>query len=586
MCSLGHVLREGEKPRCLDSNTALDFALGRLPPNLVAASDQHLDGCSDCRLVFAEAVRALRERSTTPMDGPPQADPGIITRLRRGDLLSGRYLIQRFIARGGMGEVYEALDQLLGERIAVKTVVASISDDRGAVERLKLETNLSRRVTHPNVCRIFDIGVHEQVRPGGRESIFYITMEFVPGQSLGHTLRHFGPMDLADARPLIEGLVAGLHAAHRVGLVHRDFKSENVMLAPSADGAVLRPVVMDFGLARIDSGMSSRLSNEGKPLVGTVAYMAPEQVEGNPVAPATDVYALGVVMFEMATGELPFPSESLMEAATRRLVHEAPLARSRRPEVDARWEAVIRRCLERDPGRRFPSALEVLEALGAGSGRSLSGTEIAIPAVAQDGLGQGRRWLLAGGVLALAAGVILVVGLSVGDETGASVAPERAAPGNPDVAALAGPESVAPEGTPGSTEGPPEAAPGPPERPSGQEPSAAVPGETAGLPGSARVSAETPAAADPAGALTRSGRASPNTSGAPSRRGYRLGQEPVPAPSDPAEPTPAPSAVGAEAGPPVAEGPSGGAPSAADAPPAETPRSRDPEDGFILPGVK
>ena len=537
------MLREGEKTRCLDSNTALDFALGRLPADAVAVSDQHLDVCTDGRLVVAEAVRALRERSTAPVDGPPEVESASVTRLRRGDVLAGRYLIQRFIARGGMGEVYEALDQLLSERIAVKTVVASISDDLRAVERLKVETNLSRRVTHPNVCRIFDIGVHEQARGSGRESVFFITMEFVPGHSLGHTLRVFGPMDFESARPLIEGMVAGLHAAHRVGLVHRDFKSENVMLAPSADGAVLRSVVMDFGLARVDSGMSSRLSNEGKPLVGTVAYMAPEQVEGDPVTPATDIYALGVVMFEMATGELPFPSESLMEAATRRLVHDAPLARSVRPEVDSRWESVIARCLERDPPKRYASATQVLEALEPGTPPPVSAAEIPVPQVA----GKRRRLLVGVGIAATAAAGVLALGLRRGPSA-VGVTPERVGPAlvlerTPDAGVLA-----------------------------------AVDAQALSDPGGASTpKPSTPATArEPAGLTVRRSRA---------RRAAGSEQEVRSPATDP--PLPDLAAETNDRGPPETEPAAPIEAAAPDEKPATpTPRSQDPEDGFILPKAR
>jgi serine/threonine-protein kinase len=193
-------------------------------------------------------------------------------------------------------------------------------------------------------------------------------MELVPGESLAERLERDGPFHTTAALPLVQGMVAALAAAHRVGVVHRDFKCDNVMLATSAPEAPCRVVVMDFGLARVSTGLSSaRMSDDSKGLVGTMAYMAPEQVQGRPVSAATDIYALGVVMFEMVTGRLPFIGDSPIDAATKRLVEPAPAASALVPGLDARWDGAIRRCLERDPAQRFSRAEEVAEALAGPS---------------------------------------------------------------------------------------------------------------------------------------------------------------------------------------------------------------------------
>src|SRR6185436_3031544 len=147
--------------------------------------------------------------------------------------------------------VYEAEDQMLDTRIALKTVASAISDDARAIERLKVEASFARRVTDPHVCRIFDIGVHQD--EARRDPIFFITMELVPGESLGERIRKSGLLDTETALPLVRGMVAALGAAHAVGVVHRDFKCDNVMLATRAPDSSPRAVVMDFGLARTAS---------------------------------------------------------------------------------------------------------------------------------------------------------------------------------------------------------------------------------------------------------------------------------------------------------------------------------------------
>ena len=356
---------------CIDGDTALAFAQGRLSGDRLASVDEHLDGCGDCRWVVAEAVKALRGQENRDSGGDGDGDawrPEPATRLPAGSLLADRYFIVRFIARGGMGEVYEAEDRLLNQRIALKTLLPAISEDQRAVQRFKFEANFARRITHPNVCRIFDVGVHQERGPG-QKALFFITMELVVGVSLGQRLRKEGRLSADAALPVVKGMVAALAAAHRVGVIHRDFKSDNVMLE-SSDGAQ-RVVVMDFGLARATATemSSAQITNPSASggLVGTVAYMAPEQVEGRALTPATDIYALGVVMFELVTGRLPFVGEGTLDVAARRLLEPAPEARSLVPDLDPKWNAAIKRCLEQDAARRFRRVEDVVDVLAGGA---------------------------------------------------------------------------------------------------------------------------------------------------------------------------------------------------------------------------
>ncbi|MEO1085092.1 MAG: serine/threonine-protein kinase, partial [Acidobacteriota bacterium] len=228
-----------------------------------------------------------------------------------GEVLADRYRIVRFLAQGGMGEVYEAEDLELRQAVALKTVSASIGDEPAAVERFKREIALARRVTHPNVCRIFDLGQHAS--PGAAGPVTFLSMELLRGETLSACLRRRGRLTLEEALPLVRQMTTALEAAHGAHVVHRDFKSENVYLVPK-DGQALtnladaRAVVTDFGIARAsDASDAFAAQVTGLGIVGTPAYMAPEQVENAPViTAAADIYALGIVIYEMVTGKLPF----------------------------------------------------------------------------------------------------------------------------------------------------------------------------------------------------------------------------------------------------------------------------------------
>jgi Tol biopolymer transport system component len=309
----------------------------------------------------------------TPRTGAPLGfDPG--------QIVSARYKIVRLIGRGGMGQVYEAEDLELREPVALKTLLPEIAEDSKAIERFKREI-LARKVAHPNVCRVFDLGYHV-ASSGGK--VAFITMELLPGATLAERLKEEGRMSMAEALPIINQVAAGLAAAHQAGIIHRDFKCRNVILVPAKDAqGRIRAVITDFGLARYaDPRQSAGDSGPGTGRgMGTPDYMAPEQVEGEQVGPAADIYALGVVIYEMVTGALPFEGETPLEVAVRRL-KEGPIPpRSRVPELDPDWEKVILRCLERRPGLRFQTALDVASALRGG--RDLEG-----PPVRTDGVGR------------------------------------------------------------------------------------------------------------------------------------------------------------------------------------------------------
>ncbi len=273
-------------------------------------------------------------------------------------LLAARFRIVRFIARGGMGEVYEAEDQVLGERVALKTIRSDVGNDQRSMERFLREVHLSRSVTHPNVCRIFDVFHHDGVT--------FLTMELLPGETLAERLTRAQRLAPTDALPLVEQMAGALGAAHEAGVIHRDFKSGNVMLVPDdRRPGQIRVVVTDFGLARSSrrDARSAAPLTETEAVLGTPDYMAPEQIEGRELTPAADIYALGIVMYEMVTGEPPFHGDTPLSVALKKLKEAAPSPRAGAPDLPPAWEKTILRCLERNPADRYGSTAEVVRAL-------------------------------------------------------------------------------------------------------------------------------------------------------------------------------------------------------------------------------
>jgi serine/threonine protein kinase len=347
---------------CPTDEELIAFARGRLSETELPAFHAHLDGCGTCQQVLAEAAHAFATAITTPMS----EDGDWNTTFQRGALVAGRYVISRFIARGAMGEVYEAYDRELAERVALKTVASTACDNARAVRRLKAEVQLARRVSHPNVCRIYDFGTH--VMPETGVQLHFLTMEFVEGETLGQRIRLGGALPIPEALETARELLLALRAAHAAAVLHRDFKSDNVMLklAPSEQTT---PVVLDFGLARAvdhhttSSGASASASASRPTFVGTFGYMAPELLEGMPHSTASDVYAFGVVWFEMLTGELPFEGAATPARALKCLQTPAPPPSSINREITSDLDVLVLRCLERSPRDRFRTATEVFEAL-------------------------------------------------------------------------------------------------------------------------------------------------------------------------------------------------------------------------------
>jgi serine/threonine protein kinase len=375
-----HEVLEGpaaERDALLERACGGDAALRREVEELLAADEKGLPVLDELSLNIAPTVSS---------DGP-QPRLGDV-RLEPGRVLAGRFQIVGRVGAGGMGEVYEARDRELGRRVAVKTLLADKARSAAALARFRKEIHLAQQVTHRNVCRVFDL-----FRDG---DLVFLTMELLEGETLAARLQREGRLGLPETKLILEQVAAALEAAHEVGVIHRDLKPANVLLVEESTGP--RAVVTDFGLAT--SGMAgpeeAHLTRTGE-VLGTPAYMAPEQLEGRETGPATDVYALGLLLYEMVTGKRPFEGSSTFSIASRRLGGPAPSPRNHVPDLDERWERVILRCLERDPANRFQHPREVVEPL----------REDSAPLPASGIVPWRRRWMAR--TAAIAALAILVI---------------------------------------------------------------------------------------------------------------------------------------------------------------------------------
>ncbi len=281
-----------------------------------------------------------------------------------GDEIEGRYRIVRLIGTGGMGEVYEAEDLETGEgpskRVAIKTVLPELLGNYKILARFEREAELSRRISHPSVLRIFE--VVKTRRPGSEDPVPCMVMELLEGETVADRLIDGRTVEPDEGVALACQMAAGLTAAHRAGVVHRDLKPDNVFLVPEEVGT--RVVLTDFGVARRSTAPPKDESlTASNVLLGTPDYMAPELLELEDATPASDLYSMGLVMFEMLTGKPPFVADTALKMVFKRVKEEPPSPRIHLPDLDRRWEEVILRCLARKPEDRYAEAQEVIRGL-------------------------------------------------------------------------------------------------------------------------------------------------------------------------------------------------------------------------------
>lgn len=280
-------------------------------------------------------------------EAPAAAARGSSAGLRIGDVIADRYEILKQLGEGGMGTVYQALDRELDRIIALKIIRADLAANASTLRRFKQEILLARQITHKNVIRIFDLGVAGRLR--------FITMEFVDGEDLNSLLQRRGKLTPSEAISIIRQVCEGLQAAHAEDVVHRDLKPQNILVDP--DGQVR---IMDFGLAR--SFEQAGITHAGM-IVGTPDYMSPEQARGEQTDARSDVFAVGIIFYELLTGERPFPAESVMAALLKRARERARPIEAVDPAIPKRLSQIVMRCLEPDLTRRYQRAAEILRDL-------------------------------------------------------------------------------------------------------------------------------------------------------------------------------------------------------------------------------
>jgi serine/threonine-protein kinase len=307
--------------------------------------DRKIDPSSVETTLEPRAADTPSSISVSRISSAPTPDEG---RFVPGTLLGGRYRIIGLLGRGGMGEVYRATDLMLGQSVALKFLPQEAASNPRLLERFHGEVRVARQVSHPNVCRVYDIGEIEGMP--------FISMEYVDGEDLADLLLRIGRLPADKALETARKLCAGLAAAHDRGVIHRDLKPQNIMMNKRGD-----VVIMDFGLAAIADQLSGAEVRNGTP-----AYMAPEQLKGSEVTARSDIYALGLVLYEIFTGRKPFDAKNARQLLELEESSHLPSMSSAGAEIDPMVEKAIRRCLDPDPAKRPASALSVAMALPGG----------------------------------------------------------------------------------------------------------------------------------------------------------------------------------------------------------------------------
>ncbi len=268
--------------------------------------------------------------------------------LSKGAVVAGRYRIVAQLGEGGMGAVYRATQEPLGREVALKVMSAALSQDAGAIERFQREAKASSSLAHPNIVTVFDFG--------DDQGSLFIAMELIPGRGLDGLLEQ-GPMPWRRAASILRGICAALYEAHEKGIVHRDLKPANVIITSTATQSDV-PKVVDFGIAKLRDSGPKNLTMTGA-VVGTPGYVAPELFHGIEPSPAADLYALGVLAFDLLCGGPPFKGNTAAELLKQHLFDPPPAPSSVMAGLPLAFDALVLSLLEKDPARRPASALEV-----------------------------------------------------------------------------------------------------------------------------------------------------------------------------------------------------------------------------------
>jgi len=304
-------------------------------PKCQAENPETVKFCGECGTQFPSSKTShpdVTETLQTP-----------IKELTTGSTFAHRYQIIEELGKGGMGRVYKAFDTEIKEKIALKLLKPEIGIDEQMIERFRNELKLARKISQRNVCRMYDLNKEE--------GAYYITMEYIVGEDLKRLIRKVGQMSMGKTISIAKQVCEGLAEAHSLGIVHRDLKPQNIMVDEAGNAKI-----MDFGIAR---SISAKGITGAGVMIGTPEYMSPEQVEGKDVDQRSDIYSLGVILYEMVTGRVPFEGETVLSIA---LKHKAEVPKSPKdvnPQIPESFNRLILRCLEKKPERRYASVQNI-----------------------------------------------------------------------------------------------------------------------------------------------------------------------------------------------------------------------------------
>jgi eukaryotic-like serine/threonine-protein kinase len=365
--------------------------------------------CPSCSAqTYADDAASAATQAIPGVPGPPPSSLNAF-RIAPGQRFGERFTLIEEIGAGGMGQVYKAIDVTLGKTVALKLVRARSGPQEQTLERFRRELTLAREVTHPNVCRVYDLGEIERT--------LFISMEYVDGQSLDDLIQSVGTLSTKQTIAIARQICAGLEAIHFRKIVHRDLKPANIMVDRAG-----HPIVMDFGLAYAHG--RDRLTGEGA-ILGTLAYISPEQARGQATDARTDIYAVGLILFEMLTGRRAPGDGGTAPLSLRDSGDRCPPPSRFSPDVPAELDAIVLRCLDRDPALRYASSLELETALAR------------LAATLSSGVNAGRVRISAPrGRLTTVAAVVVVVAALASAAPWWRPLPTRAGPEHPVIAVL------------------------------------------------------------------------------------------------------------------------------------------------------
>ncbi|WP_394840965.1 protein kinase [Pendulispora brunnea] len=349
-------------PGCLEEGVILDFIQGQLSTPDFEEAEAHLARCTECRELVSTLARGLGTTSATNETGElrdvafaPARQDARAAPVAPGELIAGKYRVERLLGHGGMGVVVAATHVHLGHKVALKFLHPGAMEASSRVVRFLREGRAAARIQGEHVARVMDVGTLDSGVP-------YIVMEFLQGLDFAALLAERGTLPIEEAIHYVLQACEAVAEAHALGIVHRDLKPANLFLSARPDGSPLVKV-LDFGISK-DGGAAAPQLTSGEVMMGSPRYMSPEQIMSpRDVDTRTDIWALGVILHELLAGSPPFDSDSAVGLSTLIVSHAAPKIRASRPDASHSLEAILLRCLEKERARRFSNVGELAEAL-------------------------------------------------------------------------------------------------------------------------------------------------------------------------------------------------------------------------------